>query len=77
MTNRKPPEKPLNQYARFSGILFQMIAIIGIGAFLGVKLDERYPNPYHLYTLVLTVLFVLIAMYVTIRQIVKTSRKDE
>lgn len=31
----------INAYARYSGIAFQMIVLIGGGAYLGVYLDER------------------------------------
>jgi len=44
--NRNKHKPPLgqkdksNSYARFSGVAIQMFAIIGIGTFIGVKLDE-------------------------------------
>ena len=74
MTSQK---KPLNQYARFSGVLFQMIAIIALGTFLGVKLDERYPNKNNLYTIISVTLSVVLSIYAAIRQIIKLSKEDE
>jgi hypothetical protein len=32
--------KPSNSYVKFSGLGFQMIAIIGVFAFAGYKIDE-------------------------------------
>ena len=50
MTNEK--KSPLNSsYAKYSGIAFQMFAIIAIGAFGGVKLDEYLSNQNNLYTI--------------------------
>ena len=77
MTSQNKPKRPLNQYARFSGVLFQMIAIIALGTFIGVKLDKQYPNPKHLYTLILTTLAVVASIYAAIRQIIKLTKENE
>jgi hypothetical protein len=53
-----------------------MIAIIGIGTWLGVKLDEWYPNPKNIYTLLMATASILIAIYYVIKRITKLS-KDE
>ena len=66
---------PLNAYARFSAIGFQMIVIIGLGVFAGVKLDEKYPNKYKLFTLVLSLLAIGGALYSVIRQVTDFSNK--
>lgn len=77
MTNQKKPKKPLNQYARFSGILFQMIAIIALGTFVGVKLDENYPNKNDIYTVILATFAVIVSIYAAIKQIIKLTKEDE
>ncbi|MEO6347149.1 MAG: AtpZ/AtpI family protein [Aquaticitalea sp.] len=59
----------LNAYARFSAIGFQMIVIIGLGVFAGVKLDEWYPNKYRLFTIILSLLAIALALYSVIRQV--------
>lgn len=69
--------KQLNAYARFSAIGFQMIAIIAIMTFIGVKLDDAYPNKYHLFTIFLSLLGVAMSMYYVIKQANKTSDKDD
>ncbi len=65
-----------NSYARFSGIAIQMFAIIGVGTFVGVKLDERYPNPHNLYTLSLTLGSVIISIIYVIRRIIAASKDN-
>ena len=69
MSQPKPPKRsnPLNSYAKYSGVAFQMIVIIGLGTYGGMKLDEAFPNKYQAYTLVLSLVSVIIAMYVAIR----------
>jgi len=68
---------PLSTYVQFSGIAFQMIAIIGIGVYLGVKLDEKYPNKYKLFTLIFSLLAIGIALYSVIRQVSEVTNKQK
>lgn len=68
---------PLNAYARFSGIAFQMIAIIGLGVYLGIKLDEKYPNKYKLFTIFLALLSIAMALYFVIRQVSDFTKKQQ
>lgn len=82
MTDHKESKKPnrsnrIRNYARFSGIAFQMIAIIGLGSYGGVKLDEAYPNEYSLYTIIFSLLAVALAMYYVIRQVSDSSTKND
>jgi F0F1-type ATP synthase assembly protein I len=63
--------KPINEYARYSGIGFQMIATILIALFAGIKLDKWLAMKFPLFTLILTLLGVGIAMYVVIKEFVK------
>ena len=80
MSNNKDQEqKPkgqLNTYARFSGIGFQMIAIIGLGVFVGIKLDEKYPNKYNLFTLICSLSSIGLALYFVINKVSKITNKE-
>jgi len=69
--------KQLNSYARYSSIAIQMFAIIGIGTFIGVKLDERYPNKNNLFTLILSLTSVIGSIVLVIRQIIANSKEDQ
>lgn len=66
-----------NSYARFSGIAIQMFAIIATGTFVGVKLDEKFPNNHNLYTLVLSLLAVIASIIYVIRRIIAISKEDD
>lgn len=78
-SNNKSEKKAnqLNAYARFSAIGFQMIAIIAVMTFIGVKLDDAYPNKYHLFTIVLSLVGVAMSMYYVIKQANKTADKND
>lgn len=75
--NNKPnqPKKQLQSYAKYSGIAFQMLAIIVIGSFAGVKLDEKFPNAYPLFTITLSLLSIAMAMYYVIKQVSKPTKR--
>ena len=63
----------LNSYARLSGLGLQMLGIIAVGTFVGVKLDERYPNEPNWFTLGLTLFSVIGAIVYVIRRIIAAS----
>lgn len=70
---KKKSKKPLNKYAHFSGIGFQMAVTIFIGTYIGVKLDEKYPNENSIFTIVFSLLFIFAALYIVIKQIKNIS----
>ncbi len=74
--NQKPREQ-LNAYARYSSIAIQMFAIIGIGSFAGVKLDEYFSNTNNVLTIILSLLSVIIAIIFVIRQIISASKDNK
>ena len=71
--NEKPP-KPLNGYAKYSSLGFQMAIIIGGGCYGGYKLDEHYNNTNSVFTIILSLLSIGLAMYVVIKDIIKSSK---
>lgn len=66
----------LKKWAVFSGIAIQMGVTIGLGAFVGTKLDHRFPNKYSAYTIIFSLLGVFISLYVLIRQLQKYNKED-
>ncbi|MDR2868489.1 MAG: AtpZ/AtpI family protein [Bacteroidales bacterium] len=63
-------DRPLKGYAHYSGISVQMIVIIGGFAFGGVKLDE-YLNLKPLFTLLLSLAGIALAMYYVIKDLIR------
>lgn len=64
-------KNPLKSYARYSGIAFQMAAIIFIGTFGGYKLDLYFNFEKHVLTLILSLLSVILAIYTVIKDFLK------
>ncbi|WP_284042142.1 AtpZ/AtpI family protein [Flagellimonas myxillae] len=77
MNQQKSPKKkrPLSNYAKFSGIAIQMVAIIIGGTYLGVFLDEKYPNKHSIYTVICSLFAVIISIYFVVKQIIKMSNR--
>ncbi len=65
--HKKKAKKNLNVYAKYSAIAFQMFAIILIGVFGGWKLDEFFNFQFPIFTLILTVLSVILSIYYAIK----------
>ena len=59
-------EKPLNAYVKYSGVGFQMIAIIGVFAFAGYKIDESAHHQVKWVTAALSLAGVFISLYIVI-----------
>ena len=64
------PRKTLFNYARYSGIAFQMIFIILAGVFGGIKLDQWLKTT-PLFTVVLSVVAVFLAIYFVVKDLIK------
>lgn len=70
----KPSEekkKALKAYARYTSIAFQMLVIILAGVFGGRELDKWIDIGFPVFTLILTILSVLLAIYSVIRDLLK------
>jgi len=68
----KKKQPPLTNYAKYAGMGFQMAAIIGLGTFAGIKLDQfldlkRIP--------VFTLLFALLSVFGSIYFFIKDFLK--
>ncbi len=70
---KKPslPKKQLNSYAKYSGMAIQMAAIIVGGVLGGIELDKWLKLKFPIFTLVLTLLSVFLAIYYFIKDIIK------
>ena len=73
-TSPKPSESDadrLRTVAKYSGLGFQMLAIIGIGAFAGIKLDAYFHTRTPWFTIGLMLLGVIVALYQVIRSLTR------
>lgn len=65
----KDEKKALSGYAKYTGVAFQMMAIIGICSFIGYKLDEYFQNETQWITALSGVIGVVASIYQIIRQL--------
>jgi hypothetical protein len=67
------PQKPdkANSFIKYSGIGIQMLVIIGLGVWGGIKLDEIITWDFPIFTLVLSLASVAIAIYHAIKDFIK------
>lgn len=68
MTNQK--KKPLNQFLKFSNLGIQMGLIIGLGSYLGFRLD-RYFKLESVFTICLSLTAIFGALFYVIREVKK------
>jgi F0F1-type ATP synthase assembly protein I len=79
MKEKKPGKKSnntRNNFARFSGIAFQMGATIFLAAYAGKWLDGIYPSSKKWFTIVFTLLGVALSLYNVLRQINKINDEN-
>jgi hypothetical protein len=62
-------KRPLSNYAKFTGIAFQMIAVIGLFAFAGYKIDEAANHRVKWVTAALSLVGVFISLYIVIKSV--------
>lgn len=71
MDNKDQKKNYLNNYAKYSSIAFQMLAIIILGVFGGIKLDEWLKMKFPVFTVVLSLLSVVVAIYSVTKEFLK------
>ncbi len=75
--NRPSKKKSLsdNVYLKYSGMAFQMGAIILIGTLLGQKLDVYFGTPKAYLTILFALLSIAAAFYVTLKDLFLEDKK--
>lgn len=71
-SRKSPKPQRSNGFLRYAGMATQMAVVIGLGVWAGRKLDHFYPNEMGVWTLVLSVISVFLAVYLVIRDLLKS-----
>ena len=69
--SQKKEKKALNGYTRYSSIAFQMLVIMLAGVFGGRELDKWVEWEFPVFTLILTILAVCLAIYTIIKDLIR------
>lgn len=64
-------QNPLREYARYSNMAFKWIAVILLGFFGGMKLDEWLKLEFPIFTLVLSSSGLFLSLYLLIKELNK------
>ncbi len=67
--NKKPQKNALRKIYEFSSLGFQMASIIGLSAWFGRWLDQKYHTEKSWFTLVLVLVGISVAMYFTLKKL--------
>ena len=69
----QPPRKQnqINEYVKYSGLAFQMAALILLGYWLGSKLDKWLDLSVPIFTIILILLFLSVSFYSLIKSLPK------
>jgi len=65
--------KQLKNYARYSSLAIEMGLIIFAGAFGGMKLDKKLGLSFPVFTLLLTIIALIMAIYIAIKDFLKMN----
>jgi apolipoprotein N-acyltransferase len=67
--NHNKTTNPLKQYARYSGIAFQMMAVMAFSAWLGLKADKYLELQFPLFTLIFIITALGLILYKMVRSL--------
>ena len=73
MKGENKKDNPLKFYAKYSALAFQMIAMILLGAFGGKALDKWIGWEFPVFTLILTLLSVIGAIFYGMRELFRSK----
>ena len=71
----RPDRDTIAAFARYSSLAFQMFVIIALGAFGGMGLDKIVRWKFPVFTFILTILAVIVAVYHAIKDLIGLTGK--
>ncbi len=66
---------PLEKYAKYSGLVFQMAIVIFIFVWAGKILDQRFMNEKKVFIIIFSLLGVFIALYLALKDFINFKKK--
>ena len=75
--NPRKKKRPLNKYFQLTSIATQIGVTIFFGSYLGNILDEKYSFQKPWFTILLTLLALLVSMYSVIKQLEKINSEND
>ena len=72
-SKKQPDKKKPNSIIRYSGMGLQMGAIMLLGAYGGMQIDKHFEIKNNIFTAILTIIAVVLAVYITIKDLIKNK----
>lgn len=69
-----PPQKQPNPFFKYGNMAIQMAVIIGISVWGGSKLDAHYANKTPVFTIVLSLTGIGVALYLTLKDLINPKK---
>lgn len=73
MKDHLSKKKSFDNFIRYSGISSQMLVIILVGVYGGIKLDKLVRIEFPVFTLILSIASVALAIYYAVKDFIKTK----
>ena len=70
-SQQRRSQSPINDYVKYSGLSFQMVALILLGFWLGRKIDSWFELSIPVFTIVLILVFLSLSFYSLIKSLPK------
>jgi ATP synthase protein I len=71
LTPKNPGNKGVKEFAKYSGLAFQMVGIILVTTWGGIKLDKLLGLGNPVFTIILSLLGVFAAIYTAVKDFIK------
>lgn len=69
--NRQERQRQINEYMKYSGLTFQMAALIFLGYWIGGKIDHWLHLKIPVFTIILIITFIILTIYSLIKSLPK------
>jgi ATP synthase protein I len=73
--SKKSKKKQLNSYIKYSSLTTQMAVIIAAGTFFGDYLDKKDTSDIPIYTIILYLLSIFLALYYVLKKVINHNEK--
>ena len=77
MKESESKKKLLKSYGKYSSIAIQMLFIILVGVFGGIELDKLFDFQFPIFTLILSILSVVLAIYYVTKDFLKKDNRKK
>jgi len=77
MKKTESKKKLLKYYGKYSSIALQMLFIILVGVFGGIELDKLFDFQFPVFTLILSLLSVVLAIYYVTKDLLKSNSRKK